>query len=121
MISEGVIGGIGVTVGTLFTAWITRRNAKEQTSVTGFAALTERLQKTLDDTDARTQKQLADEAARTTKAIARIDHLERIERRRRELARRHEDWDRKVLVQLRQLTTDPIPDPPPLDTWEDDR
>lgn len=110
MDTTAVIGTVVVTIGGIIAALFTRRSSKDTTAVGGFTELTKGLQQTLKD-----------EAARTTAAIARIDHLERIERRRRELARRHEDWDRKVLVQLRQLTTDPIPDPPPLDTWEDDR
>lgn len=105
-----MIGTAIITIGGIIATLFTRRSSRDTTAIGGFTVLTKGL-----------QAELTRQISRTTEAITRIDHLERVEASRRRLARRHEDWDREVLALLRQLTTDPIPDPPPLDTWEDDR
>lgn len=107
MDTAGVIGTVLATLGGLIATLVTRRNAKDTTAVGGFTELTRGL-----------QHELERQTSRTTAAIARIDHLERVNDRRRRLARRHEEWDALAVGQLRQLGAN-IPDPPPLDTWED--
>lgn len=89
-----------ITIGSLAVAYFTRKSAKDNAVVTGYANLTTGLQS---------------EVGRLT---TRVDSLEHIEDERRRLARQHEQWDWTMVRRLRPLTDDPIPDPPPLDVWE---
>lgn len=89
-----------VTIGSLVVAAFTRRSAKDNAVVTGYANLTTGLQS---------------EVGRLT---TRVDSLEQLDDERRRLARQHEVWDWQMVKRVRQLTNDPIPDPPPLDVWE---
>lgn len=97
-----VIGTVLVTLGGIIATLVTRRNAKEATAVTGFASLTAAQREEID------------------RYGARIDALEDEARARRALARRHEQWDWNVRRQLEQLGQT-VPEPPPLDTWENGR
>lgn len=47
-----------------------------------------------------------------------IKELQTNEAKRNQLLRAHEFWDRQVVYRLRELTADPVPDPPPLDVWD---
>jgi len=88
---------VGVLLGALFASWVTRRNAQDTTAISGFRDLTVSLQSQLNDQQRE------------------IRELQSRERKRNELARLHERWDRKVMQQLNLLTDEEIPEPPPLD------
>lgn len=47
-----------------------------------------------------------------------IKELQTNEAKRNQLLRDHEFWDRQVVYRLRELTPDPVPDPPPLHVWD---
>jgi hypothetical protein len=91
-------GSVAVLLAAIVTAWLTRRSAKDETAITGYAGLVERLQ------------------AQSDRDSARITALEDDRAEQRRLARRHEQWDWQLVRRVRELTDDPFPDPPPLDT-----
>ncbi|MFC0623692.1 hypothetical protein [Kribbella deserti] len=96
----GFLSSVVITLGTLFVAVLTRRTAKDQTAVRGFADLNKALQEQVD------------------RQGARIEALEKSEAKWRRLARKHEMWDHEVLDRLRSLAgSEALPESPPLDHY----
>lgn len=89
-----------VTVGSLLVALLTKRSAKEDTVTTGFTNLTTSLQ---------AQVNLQGNEIRQMQATL---------SKQRRLLRDHEVWDWQMVTRLRQVSPDPVPDPPPLDVWD---
>lgn len=100
MADPTLIGTIVVTGGALITAVFTRRSAKDTTAVGGFTQLTNSLH------------------GEVTRLTARVDQLESREVVRRSAMRTHTRWDLEMAQRVRNLSPDPVPDPPPLDIWE---
>lgn len=96
----GFLSSVVITLGTLFVAVLTRRSAKDQTAVRGFADLNKALQEQVD------------------RQGARIESLEQSEAKWRRLVRKHEMWDDEVLDKLRTLSGgEALPESPPLDRY----
>jgi uncharacterized coiled-coil protein SlyX len=95
-----IISTLVVTFGSLIVAYFTKRSAKDNVVTSGYAKLTTQLEKRLDAQ--------GDE----------ISELQTIIARQRRLFRNHEKWDWQMVARVRQLSPDPVPDPPPLDIWE---
>lgn len=87
-----------VLIAALVASYVTRRNAKDTSALSGFSSLATELRSEL--TDAKKD----------------IRALQEEERRRGVLARVHAKWDDLMVREIRKLDPDVnIPDPPPLD------
>lgn len=95
-----VLAALIVTAGSLIVALVTKRSARDDTVTTGFTNLTSSLQ---------AQVNLQGNEIRQMQATL---------TKQRRLLRDHEVWDWQMVSRLRQLTTEHVPDPPPLDVWE---
>lgn len=95
-----VISTLVVTLGSLIVAYFTKRSAKDNAVITGYATFTDKLEKRVDAQ--------GDEITELQQALA----------RQRRLLRNHEKWDWQMVYRLRQISPEPVPDPPPLDIWE---
>lgn len=95
-----IISTLVVTFGSLIVAYFTKRSAKDTAVTTGYANLTTALEKRVDAQGGE------------------IAELQTLLGRQRRLLRNHEKWDWQMVHRLRQITSDPVPDPPPLDIWE---
>lgn len=95
-----IISTVVVTLGSLIVAYFTKRSAKDSAVTTGYANLTNALEKRLNDQ--------GDEITKLQVALA----------KQRRLLRNHEKWDWQMVDRLRRVSAEPIPDPPPLDIWE---
>lgn len=96
-----IISTLVVTLGSLIVAYFTKRSAKDNAVTTGYENLTGRLETRL---NAQGQE---------------IAALQAMLAKQRRLLRNHEKWDWQMVHRVRQLSTDPVPDPPPLDVWEE--
>lgn len=95
-----VIAAAIVTIGSLLVALLTKRSAKDDRVTTGFTNLTTSLQ---------AQVNLQGTEIRAMQATL---------SKQRRLLRDHENWDWQMVARLRQVSPDPVPDPPPLEVWE---
>lgn len=95
-----IISTLVVTIGSLIVAYFTKRSAKDNAVTTGYASLTDKLEKRLD-----------------AQGIE-IAALQTMLAKQRRLLRAHEKWDWQMVHRLRQLSPDSVPDPPPLDIWD---
>lgn len=95
-----VIAAAIVTIGSLLVAFFTRRSAKEDTVTTGFTNLTSSLQ------------------AQVNMQGVEIRQMQTTLSKQRRALREHEVWDWQMVSRLRQVSHEPVPDPPPLDVWE---
>lgn len=107
----GVAGSVLTFAGVVVVAWLTRRTAKDQSAITGFDKLVNRLEAAND--------RLQEQNDRQEKRIAKLEQ-DNAKRRRTDAERDrviqvHQRWDFQVARRLRQLTDDPFPDPPPLE------
>jgi hypothetical protein len=96
-----------ITAGSLWVAVVTSRSAKDATVTSGFVGLTSAL-----------QAQVNLQGREIKEQGAMIQELQNDKARRRQLLRTHEFWDQQALHLLRASSTDPFPDPPPLDIWD---
>jgi hypothetical protein len=95
-----IISTLVVTIGSLVVAYFTKRSAKDNAVTTGYANLTSALE------------------GRLNAQGAEIAQLQVMLAKQRRLLRAHESWDWQMVQRLRQVSPDPVPDPPPLDIWE---
>lgn len=110
----GIVGTVITAAGVVIVAWLTRRTAKDQSAITGFDKLVNRLELAND--------RLQEQNDRQEKRIAKLEQ-DNAKRRRQDADRDrviqvHQRWDFQVARRLRQLTDDPFPDPPPLEPSE---
>lgn len=105
--AEGVVGSILVAIAAIYAALQTRRTSREANAVTGFKELM-----AAHESDMKALRLERGEDR------ARIADLERTIARQRVLNRAHERWDWALIRTVRNLSDDPIPDPPPLDATE---
>jgi len=95
-----VLAALIVTAGSIIATLVTKRSARADTVTTGFTNLTSSLQRQVDLQGNE------------------IQEMQATLRKQRRLLRDHEVWDWQMVSRLRQVTNEPVPDPPPLDVWE---